>query len=103
MKKIISIILIFILSISSTFAYNPSIKDTKNLNNLYKTIDLLYESQPSKVNDINDKLKSLVTTLKKDNQQKYIITELSNYISNKLNKSNESIEINEYEVLQVID
>lgn len=106
MNKIISIILLLILAISSTFAYNPSIKDTRSLNNLYKTIDVLHEAQPDRIDEINNKLKLILPTLKKDNQQKYIITELSNYISNKLNKSEEIISDEEniqYDVIEVID
>lgn len=107
MKKIISIIILLVLTISSTFAYNPTIKDTKSLNNLYKTIDVLHEAQPNRIDEINNKLKLILPTLKKDNQQKYIITELSNYISNKLNKSEEIIsaeeKITQYDVIEVID
>lgn len=106
MKRIIAIILLLVLTITSTFAYNPTTKDTKNLNNIYKNIDVLYEAQPLKVEKLYNQLQKIVSSLKKDNQQKYIITELNNYISNKLNKSEEIISDGEniqYDVIEVID
>lgn len=106
MNKILASLLVLILSISSTFAYNPSLKDTRTLNSVYKTIDLINDNQPSKVENLYNKLQKILPSFKKDNQQKYILTELSNYIWNKINVPKEIFSVEEniqYDVIEIID
>lgn len=81
MKKIILFVILFCFSFSlNTFAYSPTAKDTKTLNSVFKQIDLIYEKQPEKVEKLYDKISKILPSLKKDNQTKYIILWLYNYI-----------------------
>jgi len=97
MKKIILFILLFCFSLN-TFAYNPTVKDTKTLNSVFKQIDLIYEKQPEKVEKLYDKISKILPSLKKDNQTKYIVIELNNYLFNLINYVETT-----YNVLNVID
>lgn len=106
MKKVLVASLLFIFSFSNVFAYTPTIKDEKALNNLYKQLDILVEKKPNQVERLYEKVLKIIPTLKKDDKNKYLITSLWDYLSTKLNKevSEESSTVLEnYEVLEVID
>jgi len=97
MKKLITIFLLFSF-FSTTFAYNPTVKDTKTLNSVYKQIDLIYEKQPEKIEKLYEKISKILPSLKKDNQTKYIVRELNNYLFNLANYTETT-----YDVLDIID
>lgn len=106
MKKILVASLLFIFSFSNTFAYTPTNKDEKTLNNLYKQVDVLSEKKPEQVEKLYEKVLKIIPSLKKDDKNKYLITSLWDYLSTKVKK--ERIEetsswITEYQVLEVID
>ncbi|MDD3793465.1 MAG: thermonuclease family protein [Candidatus Gracilibacteria bacterium] len=95
MKKIIVFFLLFSI-FSTTFSYNPTYKDEKSLKTLYKQIDFIYQNNPNKILIIKSNLNNILPTLKKDNKNKYFLSQLSIYI-NSFNQNNL------YEVLDVID
>jgi len=106
MKKLLSILLLFILSASSLFAYNPTVKDKKLLNSVYRKIDSINNKQPSKL----EKLYKKIEIIKDKNLKErisYIINELYSYIWEKLNDNDDTFKeswvINNYTVSKVID
>lgn len=94
MKKIISILTIFIILLSNTFAYTPSETDKNILNNVYKKVDKLNPNSFQKLYNQVNKLKSKYNNNEKVN---YLLTELEKYIYTKI--STDIV----YEVLEVSD
>jgi hypothetical protein len=76
MKKILVALLLFIFSFSNIFAYNPTNKDEKTLNSLYKQVDVLSEKKPEQVEKLYEKVLKIIPSLKKDDKNKYLITSL---------------------------
>lgn len=97
MKKILASLLLFLLSVSSIYAYTPTLKDEKTLNSLYKQIDVLIDKKPDQAEKLHQKIEKILPTLSKDDRTKYLIWWLSDYLSDKLNESQE------YEVIKIID
>lgn len=101
MKNLLSIVLIFIFSISSVLSYNPTVKDETKLEILYEKIDSIYEKNPTKIEKLHDKINLVLPKLTKNNKDKYHITQLNNYLSIKINWIN--LESEDYKVINVID
>jgi endonuclease YncB( thermonuclease family) len=98
MNKILSIILIFILTFSSIYAYNPTIKDEQLLNNVYLKIWPIIDKAPTKVWILQKKISELKDQFKNNDRIVYIFTELENFIDRKVNPNS-----NKYIVSSVVD
>ncbi len=102
-KKIICILIITLLSISSSFAYNPTLKDKKMVQNLNITLQKISEK---KLKDIKVRLnKAMVKFRNKNNRISYLLWEIEKSINNILEKKQEKIEkkLKSYEVKSIVD
>lgn len=95
MRKLILFLLFFSISLNA-FAYNPTLNDTKFLNWFYNQINSIYKSNPDKILVIQKNLNNILPTLKKENRNKYLLTQINIYLNN-INWENL------YKVLNVID
>ncbi len=97
MKKILSFCLVFLFIFNISFAYNPTTKDEKVLNNVYFKIDTIYNKSPLTVEALNKQIISIKDKYKSNEKAYYLISELQKYIDNKiaLNRT--------YKVIEVID
>jgi endonuclease YncB( thermonuclease family) len=101
MKKILSIILLLVFTLGSTFAYNPTKKDLTTITTFNTVLDNLYKNNPEKVYNFHNQVNILLPRIKNDDRTKYVLTEVNNYLNQKFNIVEEII--NEYEVLSIID
>lgn len=97
MKKILSFSLLFLFIFNISFAYNPTAKDEKTLNNVYVKIDIIYNKNPLTVEKLYKQIFSVKDKYKSNERAYYLISELEKYIDNKIT-SNKT-----YKVIQVID
>ena len=91
LKKILLIILIFIFSINSIFAYNPTKKDKIVLNKIYRIIDKKF-SKKQKARKLLFAIKKIKTKFKNQKSIKkqriyYLLIELEKYLEKKFNFS----------------
>ncbi len=103
MKKIAWLLLVFLLSFQTIFAYSPTLKDTNTLKQLYAQIDLLITKNPKQAEKLNQNIIKIIPSLKKDDRNKYLITNLWDYLSGKLNPPTESQNFSEVIISDVID
>ena len=101
MKKILSILLVFIFSISSAVSYNPTSSDETKLQVLYSKIDSIYQNNPTKIEKLHHQINLILPKLTKENKDKYYIIKLNNYLSLKINWV--SLEDENYNLIKVID
>lgn len=106
MKKILISLMIIILSLTNTFAYISTSKDEEKLTNIYKQVDVLSKKNPEQIKILYEKVLKIIPTLTKDDRNKYLITNLWDYLSTKLNnktEENTSSWVLEYDVIEIID
>lgn len=101
MRKIFVFFLLIVFS-ANTFAYNPSLKDNRTLELVYKKIDVIYEKQPEKIEKLYTKISKVLPSLKKDNQTKYLITWLYNHIWNLINDYYEVISVIDWDTIKIV-
>lgn len=99
MRKILSILVIFIITISTTFWYSPTSKDEKLLNSVYIKLDSILEKTPSKIENLYKKITKIKEQVKNKERIYYILIELENYSYEILTDRNNV----EYTVKEVID
>lgn len=94
MKKFLTLLFIIVFWLNSVLAdYTPTNKDKKTLINLSKNFELLYKKNPSKVEDIYNKIKEVKPKIKNQNSSTYyLISELEKSLSKTLNISTWSID-----------
>ncbi len=99
MKKILFIIMLFFISISTTFAYTPTTADQKMLDNFYPKLESILETEPQKL----EKFYQVINQAKYKFQSKenlfYILSELAEY-SYKILTDRDNVE---YTVTEVVD
>lgn len=86
-KKIISIILLFIFSTSISLAYSPTNQDNNILNNFYKKADNLHKNSPEKLKNILIILEKNKNNKQNNQQINYLIKNSIKYINLKLNNN----------------
>jgi len=87
MKKNLTILIIFIFSITGVFAYSPTLKDSEILNKIYPKLDLICEKSEIKCKSLKVKIDNISYKYKKKEKLYFILTEISKYIDSKLNKN----------------
>lgn len=91
MKKILAIITMFLLFITTTFAYAPTSKDEQILQAVYVKIDIIYEKSPEKIEKLYSQLESILPKLTNKPRIYYILNELKNYIESIMQEEEEVI------------
>ena len=94
MNKFISILIIFFVLLSQWFAYSPTSKDEVRLNNVYLKVD---KFKPESFRKLYIQILMLKLKYKDRPQISYLLSELWEYIKNKIEQNKL------YEVLSVID
>jgi len=104
MKKIIAVLLIFILSIWSVLAYNPITKDYKILNKVYLKLDLICKKSEKKCKILKTKIDKISYKYRKKEKIYFLLTEISKYLNEKIeNKLNVKKDISKIIVTKVSD
>jgi len=88
MKKILSILIIFIFSISWVFAYTPTQKDYKILNNIYPKIDRICKKSQKNCKTLKTKIDKISIKYKRNERIYFLLTELSKHLTNELKLTN---------------
>ncbi len=80
MKKLLTIVLITILSISWTLAYAPSTKDDKILNKVYKKLNVVCKKSKQKCWNLKNKIDKINIKYKSKPRIHFLLQSISNYI-----------------------
>jgi len=91
MNKLICFLIIFLVSFSNIYAYNPSSADVRILNKIYKKIDRINSSSDTKIKKILPKFKIIKNEYRNKAKINYILWELIIYMEEILNVKDESI------------
>lgn len=97
MKKILSLSLVFLFIFNISFAYNPTTKDEKALNNVYTKIEQFYQKNPLIVEKLYKQIQTIKNKYISNEKAYYLLSKLEEYINKKIT-SNLT-----YTVLEVID
>jgi hypothetical protein len=87
MKKIIIFIFIILVNITQIYSYNPTDSDYKNLEKVYKKIDLLTNGSELKIKLLVNRIKELKKSYKQDSKIYFLLNELEKYSEKSLNLS----------------
>lgn len=91
MKKILLLLVGFILLITTTFAYNWSQIDADILQRVYKRVDFLYEEDPIKIEKFGKALSGIQEKYKNQERLSYLLEELSEYINKIMEKKDDEL------------
>lgn len=87
MKKIIIFIFIILVNITQIYSYNPTDSDYKNLEKVYKKINLLTNGSELKIKLLVNRIKELKKSYKQDSKIYFLLNELEKYFEKSLNVS----------------
>jgi len=73
MNKLICFLIIFLVSFSNIYAYNPSSADVRILNKIYKKIDRINSSSDTKIKKILPKFKIIKNEYRNKAKINYIL------------------------------
>jgi hypothetical protein len=84
MKKILSIIFVFILSVNSISAYNLNEKDLSILSNFEIKVSKIFENDISKAYNLDKNINNLLPKYRDNTRNKAILNYLKNFTSNNI-------------------
>jgi len=99
MKNIFALISVFLLSVTSVFWYTATYKDEAILNLVYKKLDVIWKSNPNKLEILYKKLDKLNLKVKWNDRKIYILDKLKEHLFNVLLEQEEQ----NYKVIKVVD
>lgn len=83
MKKFIATFLVFITITSSVFAYSPTEKDNKILNNLYSKLDIIWNNSSTKLQKLWTQIDVLKEKYKNNERIYFLLSQAVKYINDK--------------------
>lgn len=106
MKKMILAVWILLVSLSSVFAYELNNKDKEMLTSLQSVLEVVYENDYKKFEDIQDKVNSIFPSLKTDTRSYELMSELQSIMNNiswRNDVSEVEVQIIEYTLVKIVD
>lgn len=99
MKKVLSVLAIFFITMTTTFWYTPTSKDELLLGAVNKKLDSILQKSPTKIENLYKQISLIKERVRSKERIYYILTELENY-SYKILTNRDNIE---YLVNNVVD
>lgn len=81
MKKFITFVIVFFMVTYQSFSYNPSEKEEKALENIYKKIDIIYKKAPQNIVILWVQINWVKERYKNNEKKYYILNQLLLYIN----------------------